>query len=85
MRIHVFKREEGQTHLGIMVTKAAGHAVRRNHARRRLRHILSDLLSETCPALDLVVFVNTDTCKLPFDALKRAAGELLERAGVLLK
>jgi len=82
MRIHVLKKEEGEPRLGIMVTKGAGSAVKRNKIRRRIRQAFAELLSGKQLSADIVVYVNSDISFVGFRDLKIAAADLAKRAGV---
>lgn len=69
-RIHLLRRNSPPSHVGIVVTKKAGSAVARNLIRRRIRHILSDIMNATITPMDIVVFVDRPVDKVRFADMK---------------
>lgn len=52
--VHV-RPADGVTRVGFVVSKAVGNAVERNRVKRRLRHLVKDLLVRTPAGFDVVV------------------------------
>lgn len=60
------------TGIGFTASRRVGNAVRRNHAKRRLREIVRLILPELdIPHCDIVIIAKAATVDAPFDNLKR--------------
>ena len=66
---------------GFVISKRLGHAVVRNRVRRRLREALRSL--PLLAGWDIVISARTSAARSDSHNLKRAATELLDRAGIL--
>ena len=66
---------------GFVTSKRVGKAVVRNRVRRRLREAIR--VMPLAPGYDLVVSAKSRTADADFHQLKRAAENLLRRAGLL--
>jgi ribonuclease P protein component len=72
-----------RTRFGVTAGRTVGNAVRRNRAKRRLRHAIRSLLPETRPGWDLVVVARSGVDQVAWSELLTALGGLLRRARVM--
>lgn len=67
---------------GFIITRKMGCAVQRNRIRRRFKAALQEILQTTQPpkvSLNIVIIARSSTLAAPFDALKEALQEALNR------
>lgn len=77
---------EGQTEnprVGIQVSKSLGGAVQRNRIKRRMREILTSMLSEINCNCDIIVIPREPASRASFQELSSAVMVLLGRAGLI--
>jgi ribonuclease P protein component len=79
LRVHLAKRIDPPSHIGIVVTKKAGNAVARNLIRRRIRHILIDIVRGAARPADIVVYVDKPIDDVLFSDIKADLEGLLLR------
>lgn len=61
------KGAEGETRIGLVVRKDVGNAVRRNRAKRRIRHALTEVSLEQ--SMDYVIIADSRVVEAPFGDL----------------
>jgi len=69
---------------GILVTKALGGAVQRNHIKRQLRVIITELLPEIKKNVDIIVIPREPASRASYQEIKLAVVSLLGRAGLIV-
>lgn len=72
-----------RTRAAVVAGKKLGNAVRRNHAKRRLRQSLQPYLPQLEPGYDLVLIAREGISEAPFTQLVQAIAQLLKRGQVL--
>lgn len=85
MVVHAVHAATDGVHIGFVVPRAVGNAVTRNRTKRRLRHVVAQLLPSIPSGTDLVVralpaAANRDT-DLQGDVVK-ASARALQRLGI---
>lgn len=69
---------------GILVTKALGGAVQRNHIKRQLRAIITELLPEIKKNVEIIVIPREPASRASYQEIKSAVASLLGRAGLIV-
>jgi ribonuclease P protein component len=80
--MYVNKNREGHTRVGITASKKTGGAVRRNRARRVIRHALYRVLPADVGGYDLVFVARGQTAHLKSHQLAATLNKLFERSSV---
>jgi ribonuclease P protein component len=74
-------RPEGPRRLGVIASRKAGPAVRRNYAKRVLRELFRRNQDELPPACDVVVIVRPEFFAVPFAELRERYLNAVRQAG----
>ena len=78
------RANENGPRYGLTVSKRVGNAAIRNRARRRLRAVAEEILSQSASAkYDYVLIGRKETPSRNFDTLKKDLRKSLEKLGVL--
>jgi ribonuclease P protein component len=75
------REPHGEPRVGLVVSKAVGNAVVRNRVKRRLRHVVRDLLADLPRSSSLVVRALPPAATLSSAELRVELGRCLQRAG----
>jgi len=75
----------GNSRVGIITSKSIGNAVARNKARRRIRSVFKDYLTNFIQPYDIVVIARSAIATASYQEIETAIAELLVRAGLLPK
>jgi ribonuclease P protein component len=73
---------DASTRVGYAVGRRVGGAVVRNRVRRRLRALVRELLSDSAPAIDIVITAYAEAAVTPFAALRRDLAFAFRAVGV---
>lgn len=76
--------QEEHSRAGILVTKALGGAVQRNHTKRQLRAIITELLPEMNKNVDIIVIPREPASRASYQEIRSAVIGLLRRAGLIV-
>jgi ribonuclease P protein component len=70
------RREDGETRLGLTVSKKVGNAVQRNRVRRRLRELFRQGRSQLPRGVEVVLVARTGAAVADFSELRQAFEKL---------
>jgi ribonuclease P protein component len=83
--VMVYLENDAQaSRIGISTSRAVGNAVKRNRARRVLRHALQPMLSSISPGWDIVLIARKPIGEAAFLVVQEALNSLLQRANLIV-
>ncbi|MDL2253696.1 ribonuclease P protein component [Ruminococcaceae bacterium OttesenSCG-928-I18] len=83
--VYIRKSKGPATRVGITASKKTGNAVRRNRARRVIRHALYEVLPKSVGPYDLVFVARGRTASLKSTQMAQTLRAILEKEGLLQK
>lgn len=83
MVLYARKNRTNTNRVGITVSKKLGHAVVRNHVRRRLREVYRLNEAKFQPGWDIVVVARSKAVGAEFQKLETSYLSLAKKAGIL--
>jgi len=80
LKVVVFKNDAGCPRLGLITSRKAGSAVKRNRTKRKLREIFRLNKHNIAAGTDIIFILKPETVRLKFDDLQNAVILLLQKA-----
>lgn len=77
--VYQLDRQQGHLRLGLSVSKKLGNAVTRNTIKRKLRHLVQELLPDL-KAYDIVIIARKGVEELTYDQMKQHLTHVLKLA-----
>lgn len=79
------QNELSTSRFGFTASRSLGNAVKRNRAKRRLRHLVMDFREQIAPGWDIVLIARKPCLTAPWPELRQAFMELSQRADLLAR
>jgi len=80
--LFVRQREDSQLKIGFSVSKKIGKAYKRNHVKRRMRHIAQENLANIKMGYELVFLARTPIKEASYQQIRKDMVYLLKKSGI---